>query len=323
MARPIDRTRMSVVIACLLLAGVGLAAYASTDPAKSPARALETWVWQLRYRAFPLDDPAELAALHLAAEEIGRERCVACHGDKVDSRLLVHAIHLRSELLSQIHCHECHRQVDLTSRSATVAAVWVDVGFCHKCHSAFPGLQAGSQMHPGTFREDCRTCHSDSHEDERRLPFISRTVPVSECRGCHGGRVLPWTPEHARPGWLDAHGPAALETGTDQCFACHDFGLKFCDDCHAKKPPSHLPEDEWRAAHVAAAAADTRVCYSCHETTACKRCHVDHEEGWMASHPEFVSERGDSSCAECHSESACDFCHTRVASGSEGETASP
>ncbi|MDP2233341.1 MAG: hypothetical protein Q8K89_06875 [Actinomycetota bacterium] len=321
MSETTKKLRNKLVASAVLFVMLTLAAYLTSTPQRSAASTWITWAWQLGYRAFPVHDKAELTELHKNASQAPREQCVACHGDKTGSKLPLHRIHLRSALLPHLACPECHRRVDLTPRDNVVVVTWVDVGFCKKCHSAFQGLEPGSRMRPEDFEADCTMCHTGDHAIKHAQPYLSQVMPSSECRGCHGGRVLPWTPLHERDDWLQTHGAEALRAGVESCFHCHDFGLKFCDGCHATKPPSHLPAEQWRALHPSAAAADTRVCYTCHETSFCKRCHVNHEAGWMNTHPAFVNEYTSSSCTECHSLSSCSFCH--IALSKESAESSP
>ena len=302
--------RAKLVVAIILLTILTLVLLLTSTPEQSPAQTWTTWGWMLRYRVLPVEEKAALIEIHKDARDSSREQCVACHGDKMDSELPVHRIHLGSELLSGLACHDCHSQVDLSPRGNTVAVRWVDVGFCKTCHSEFTGAKRESHMPGVDLETDCLMCHTGDRAVKHAQPYLPQIIPTSECKGCHGARVLPWTPRHERDDWLQAHGGEALDIGTENCFKCHDFGLKFCDECHKETPPSHLPDWQWRAIHSEKAQADTRVCYACHETSYCKKCHVNHEDGWMSTHPSFVKERGDASCDECHSPSSCSFCHT-------------
>ncbi len=321
-ARPKKR---HVILTVLLLAFVvsALALLRYTESGRAPLRSVETIFWKARFWAFPLsDDPDRLAGLHANAQRESRAQCVACHEDKTNSHLVLHRIHLRSDLLQRLECHDCHRRIDLNKRGNTAVVTWVDVGFCKQCHSPFPGLEAGSPMRPADFESDCTTCHKGEDAPKHDKPYLPDAIPASECKGCHGARVLPSTARHERSDWLSAHGSEALFVGADTCYRCHDFGLKFCDRCHSKKPPTHLPAERWRAIHADEARADTRVCYSCHKVSYCKRCHLNHEAGWIKRHPAFVKQEGTSSCKECHSESACSYCH-QLNSVTEEASATP
>lgn len=312
------RVWLAGVVLVLVLAGLAWVVVPNTG--RSPIASVVTWFWKLDYWALPVRDRADLAALHRNSSGGSREQCVACHGDKTSSKLVLHRIHLESDLLPKLQCHDCHQRINIATRGNRAVVTWVDVGFCKKCHSAFPGLKPGSKMRPEYFKRDCTTCHKDKNAPKHAQPYLPRVIPASECKGCHGGRVLPSSARHEQGDWLQVHGAEALAVGADTCYRCHDFGLKFCDGCHGKKPPSHLPAERWRAIHPEAARADTRVCYSCHRTSFCKRCHVNHEAGWMQEHPEFVQQNGASSCTECHSSSACSYCHMNTLGSVETTT---
>jgi hypothetical protein len=258
----------------------------------------------------PVRDAGELARLHLDSAHVSKSACVACHGGELDSRIVLHRIHLTSELLPGLACHDCHQRVDLSARDNVVVTRWVDVGVCKKCHSKFSGLSPGSAMRPVDYEIDCTTCHSGRNAFRHDQTYLSQVIAPAKCKGCHGGRVLPWTPLHERGDWLKAHGAEAFRVGTENCFQCHDFGLKFCDTCHAIKPPTHLPADAWKTNHSSAARRDTRACYTCHKIEFCKKCHVTHDAGWRSTHPGFVNSHGTSSCEKCHSLSFCSYCHT-------------
>ncbi len=323
MERRPSRTQVGLLAAA---AGFGLVLIAAVVIGVADiavARDLRTMTWKTLYSFRPVSSPAELARLHRNASAATRERCVACHGDKQNSSLVLHRIHLRSPLLPDVACHECHRNVAITKRGNRTVVSWVDVAFCKKCHSPFPGLTPGHKMKPADYKKDCTSCHKGDQAPKHDAPYLARDIPKTECRGCHGARVLPWTPRHEKADWITTHGDEALAEGSDACFQCHDFGLKFCDDCHTTKPPSHEPAPTWRRIHGEEARKDTRVCYSCHRTSYCKKCHLNHEAGWIDNHVDFVRENGKDSCAECHSDSACGFCHTAVLTGEGQDSAAP
>ncbi|GAB4278248.1 MAG: hypothetical protein Kow0056_10350 [Coriobacteriia bacterium] len=318
------RSRLPLAVSALLLAALLVAGFTTSSPRSNPYSTWATRAWSLYYELYPVEEQAAAEEMHLDSASLQREQCVACHGDKTDSALPVHRIHLESELLPGLACMDCHTRIELRSRGATLGVTQVDVGFCKKCHSEFPGGKPESHMHKEDINADCKMCHTGARAMRHAQPYLSQIIPTEECRGCHGGRVLPWTPRHETDGWLEVHGQEALDIGTEHCLECHDFGLKFCDECHAQTPPSHLPEDDWRNEHPSAAANDTRPCYTCHETEDCKQCHVDHEADWLDEHPEFVRVNGDDRCEDCHSLSSCSFCHSAAALGTaEVTTLSP
>jgi hypothetical protein len=311
---------VKLVLASLLLNALILAAYVTSTPERSPATVWLTAAYRARTQVAALDptsDPEQLSRLHLDARDISTPECVSCHGDMIESEVLFHRIHLQNELLPGLQCHDCHRRVDLTPRGNRAVVTWVDVGVCKQCHSAFPGSDdPQASMKPMDFEIDCTMCHSGDHAFRHEAPYLSHIIAPSECKGCHGGRVLPWSDAHEEDEWLETHGQEALEKGDESCFECHDFGLKFCDTCHDQTPPSHLPAGQWRARHPDAARADTRACRTCHELAFCSKCHLSHEEGWIGRHPSVVQEQGTDSCWRCHSRSFCSFCHTDVLRGS-------
>ncbi len=319
----VNKSLIRLILASVLLNALILTAFLTSTPVSSAASTWATAAYKARYRLVPIKSKAELGKLHLDSANAPKSQCVACHGDEFDSPIVLHRIHLKSELLPGLACHDCHQRVDLTTRGNVATTRWVDVGFCKKCHSQFPGLSAGSAMQAADFKVDCTTCHTGANSFRHEPSYLSQVIAPGECRGCHGGRVLPWTPLHERSDWIKTHGAEALSVGTDNCFQCHDFGLKFCDTCHAIKPPMHLPADQWKANHPEAARTDTRACYTCHRINFCKRCHVGHEAGWKELHSTFVNKNTTSSCDKCHSLSFCSYCHTQSLTGSLEASAAP
>lgn len=321
-----NKSLIKLILASVLLNALILTALLTSTPERSSASTWATAAYKARFRLAPIDpvkDRVELARLHLNSANVSKSECVACHGDELGSPIVLHRIHLKSELLPGLVCHDCHQRVDLTLRGNVVMTRWVDVGFCKKCHSEFSGLTPGSPMTPTDFEVDCTTCHTGDSAFRHEPSYLSQIIAPADCKGCHGGRVLPWTPLHERADWLQTHGAEALTVGTDNCFQCHDFGLKFCDTCHAIKPPSHLPADKWKTNHPDAARADTRTCYTCHKINFCKKCHVGHDSGWRNLHSTFVQSHGTSSCEKCHSLSFCSYCHAGSPANSTDSSTTP
>lgn len=317
------RSVIRLIVASVLLNALVLAGFLTSTPERSPASSWITVAFKAKLRLDPIDpvkDKAELSELHLKSSQVSTPKCVACHGSMLESKVAFHRIHLRNELLPGLQCNNCHRRVDLTPRGNEAIVEWVDVGLCKKCHSEFPGLKPGSSMQPIDFEIDCTMCHSGNHDFRHDAPYLSQIIAPKECKGCHGGRVLPWDAAHERADWLQKHGTQALQQGSKTCFRCHDFGLKFCDTCHEKEPPSHRPADRWKNVHRDAARADTRACYTCHKLDFCRKCHLNHEQGWMERHAATVNVSGTRRCERCHSTSFCSYCHTGLSANSPSAT---
>ena len=231
----LQRTWVKVLLASLLLNALILTSFVTSEPDRSPASTWITAIEKVRYQVFPVEGDEALAALHADATKLSKEQCIACHGPKDESELPLHRMHLTSELLPGLVCHDCHRSISLEERGNEFVVRLVDVGFCKQCHSRFPGLEPNSPMKPADYDVDCTTCHTGKAAYKHDQPYLSHVIAPKECQGCHGGRILPWTVKHERDDWLDTHGPEALDSGEETCFRCHEFGLKFCDECHEEK----------------------------------------------------------------------------------------
>lgn len=310
----ISRSWMKLIAASVLLNVIIAAAFFTSARDESPSHIWLTQVQKIRYSIAPVeDDSAELVEIHTNARELTREQCVACHGDKLDSEFILHQLHLKSELLPGLSCNDCHRSISLEERTNVYAVRMVDVSFCKDCHSEFPGLEPNSPMVPGDFEIDCTTCHSGKSALKHQEHYLSHVIAPKECKGCHGGRVLPWPEKHESTEWLEEHGVEALnaEEGEEACFKCHEGKFRFCQECHEDKPPSHKPRDTWLRVHSGVAQDDTRKCFTCHESDFCKECHVNHEADWLDTHFEEVAAEGSEKCWDCHSQSVCAYCHIR------------
>lgn len=308
-------TFMKFLGASILLNALLVLVFATASPQASPVSAWAVAADKVWYKVSPVTDRASLEKLHAAAASLPPEQCIACHGTMLSSALRLHNIHLSSDLLPGLKCTDCHKKISLQQRSNRYVVRMVDVSFCKKCHSEFPGLAPNSPMQASDFKADCTTCHSGKAAYRHDATYLSQVIAPRECPGCHGGRVLPWTNAHEQSDWLSTHGPEALTTGSKACMKCHEFGLQFCDNCHKVRPPSHDPRDVWLSEHSTKAKADTRACFTCHKTDFCKKCHVNHQPDWLAQHPAVVRAQGTTSClAVCHSRSWCSFCHANQAS---------
>lgn len=312
----INKSWLKLAVASVILNLIIAAAFFTSARTESPSSTWITEVHKIIYALAPIAEGSdEMVRIHENARELSREQCVACHGDKEGSELTLHRLHLTSELLPGLACNDCHQSISLEERTNEYTVRLVEVSFCKQCHSPFPGLDRNSPMEPEDFEIDCTTCHTGKAAYKHQEHYLSHVIAPAECKGCHGGRVLPWPEKHESPDWLQEHGVAALdaEGGEAECFQCHEGQFRFCEECHADKPPSHLPEERWLADHSGVAQDDTRKCFTCHVADDCKECHVNHEEDWFDSHVDHVAREGSDECWSCHSESFCSRCHTRDA----------
>lgn len=290
----------------LVLNALVLATLLTSSPQVSPASGWIVAVNRALYQA-NIKTGGGLVSLHADSSKLPKEDCIACHGTMKSHKLALHRIHLTSDLIPDLSCTDCHDKISLKPKSNIRVVHMVNVRFCKKCHSAFPA-GPNAAMKPKDKLADCTTCHSGKHAVRHAQPYLSQIIGPRECLVCHGGRILPWTPKHEKADWVRIHGKLALGN-VPRCMSCHEYGLTFCNDCHRNKPPSHKPRELWLEKHRVAARTETRACFTCHKTNFCKRCHINHTQGWRARHVDVVIETGTEPCLSCHSATFCDGCH--------------
>lgn len=305
------KAKVKLAISALILNALILATFLTSSPQVSPASGWIVVVNRVLYKT-NLKSYGGLARLHAAASSLSKEDCIACHGTMKSSRLALHKIHLTSDLLPGLSCTNCHDRIAMKPKPNQKVVHMVNVGFCKKCHSKFPGGTKNSAMKATDAQADCTTCHSGTHAFRHAQPYLSQIVSARECLGCHGGRILPWTSRHERDDWVAQHGKEALGD-SGKCMKCHEYGLAFCNECHQNKPPSHRPRERWLATHKKAAKAETRACFTCHKASFCEKCHVNHTRGWRYSHARVVVKTGSEVCQNCHNSTFCESCHVGTA----------
>lgn len=306
------KAKLKLLLATLVFNSFVVATFLTSSPRVSPA---STWITAVNkvFYATGIKSSSDLKALHLNASSLSKEDCKACHGDMRASKVPLHKMHLTSELLPGLQCHDCHNKIELGGKSNVKVVQVVNVGFCKKCHSSWPGNDPKSPMKPIDAKADCKTCHSGKHAFRHAQPYLSQVIASRECFGCHGGRVLPWVPQHEKPTWVQEHGKIALGK-EERCMKCHEYGLLFCKSCHEKRPPSHFPKDNWRTQHKYQAREDTRICMTCHDLGKfCRKCHLTHTLNWRSKvHFNVVMKEGPDICQKCHSAVFCEGCHVKM-----------
>lgn len=305
------RGKMRLLAASLALNGLIVATFVTSSPQVSPA---SNWIVATKRFLYSagIKPSSDIYGIHSDSRLLAPEDCVACHGTMKQSDMQLHRIHLASEIAS-FKCQDCHDRISIEPKSNEKVVHMVNVGFCKKCHSKFAGLNPNSAMKPVDFLADCTRCHTGDHQPKHAQSYLipATTISKRECPGCHGARILPWTPEHEKPTWISKHGAVALSMGRTECMACHSHGLRFCNSCHEKRPPLHNPKDTWLARHSERARQDTRVCLACHASKFCERCHRRHTSGWQLRHSVVVVKNGSETCRNCHSVLFCEGCHTK------------
>ncbi|MHB0977219.1 MAG: hypothetical protein ACYC1U_08490 [Candidatus Aquicultorales bacterium] len=313
MKRPNElvRAKIKFLATTVVLNVLIVATFLTSSPTESPASTWITAVDKVLYKTGLKS--SNLKALHMNSASLGKEDCMACHGNMETSRVPLHKMHLTSELLPGLQCHNCHNKIELGGQSNVKVVELVNVGFCKKCHSRWSGLNPNSAMKPADAKADCKMCHAGRHAFRHAEPYLSQVIASRECYGCHGGRELPWVPQHEAESWVQEHGMIALGK-EERCMKCHEYGLDFCKACHSKRPPSHQPIDNWRTLHKGQAKEDTRICFTCHNPLKfCKKCHVGHTPDWQKVHFTVVLKEGTATCTRCHSAVFCEGCHTKRA----------
>ncbi|HOO56081.1 MAG TPA: hypothetical protein PLN69_04610 [bacterium] len=177
--------------------------------------------------------------------------------------------------------------------------------FCMECHD---DMKTPFKYHD---RKDWTMNHStEATENEA---FCISCHNYHSCNKCH--KTLPH-PEN----YTDTHGAEAMEK-LDSCMKCHQ--QEYCADCHSKTPPkSHLNKN-FKTDHAAAAAPDSKSCFTCHvKSKDCDSCHsyIPHPGDYMdgSKHgADAVLKTAD--CARCHNRDTCLACHDGMKPSSHSE----
>ncbi len=303
------KSKIKFLVVGIFLNILIVATFLTSAPHITPA---STWIVALNKVLYgaEIKPNKSLKALHAESGKLPSEDCIVCHSNMKSSKLQLHRIHLTSHLVD-FECSDCHDKITLEKKSNERAVHLVNVGFCKECHSPFSGLNENSAMKPVDFDADCTLCHSGKHAFRHAKPYLSQIMSPRDCKGCHGDRVLPWTPEHTKEDWVQTHGGLALDDAK-KCMSCHEYGLQFCNECHEKKPPSHKPEDQWHDKHSERSRTSDKACMTCHKKEFCEKCHLGHTPGWLDNHYRLALKEGQKMCQRCHSKAFCKRCHSAL-----------
>jgi len=157
---------------------------------------------------------------------------------------------------------------------------------CQKCHTTYRQVSPNGDLliphraHVQVLKLDCPVCHKDLvhsvNEQGFNRPEMETCLETchdgkkatNQCVKCHTQKQVPES--HLQKNWLAVHPEMVNKI---DCSKCHAWTPKFCDDCHSKKPKSHV--GNWKKNHAAAAKArGEKGCLVCHGGEKfCKKCH--------------------------------------------------
>lgn len=273
------------------------------------------WSWQLT------GSPSLCVSCHASAPAVKswakgdhrRATCTACHEDG-GIGLVPAAVRRVSNGLASLgglqtvehrrpvpayRCLGCHGAV----RTGTLK-----VGRIKVRHSDF--LDAGY---------DCLRCHEGVGHSPADTP--KRAVDMNHCVTCHDGNRAPAACETCHIGDTSsairvsrAVYPLVDIPARPGCTGCHE--TKTCLACHGIVMPHPRGFAEGKGhARLAAFEGKDELCYRCHTSADCRRCHKGEfsahgsDADWKRRHPGGVPLDGRDACA-CHtSKNFCGLCH--------------
>ncbi len=212
---------------------------------------------------------------HWSVSTHSRISCAGCHVDAGAGALLTFAVRSIPAFYSQL----------ITGPSATNLPDSPTKSACQKCHTTYRQVSPAGDLliphraHVTVLDMECVSCHKDLvHSLNRRgfnRPEMEGCVEQchdgdtadDECVSCHTRKNVPET--HKRKDWLAVHGTMA---DTIDCAECHDWTPEYCEECHQKRPASHV--GNWKKGHAPFAKKRGDGCLVCHGGDKfCKECH--------------------------------------------------
>jgi hypothetical protein len=210
--------------------------------------------------------------------------CQSCHTTEVWRTTKVDHTRTSYPLLgrhARVACASCHKQPALR--------VHLKADTCAACHA---------DPHRGTFRQDCKSCHSENGFE--KAPFNHTTTAfaltgkhaAAPCAACHTQAAAPARPARGAP---PARGATSARGGT----------------AAARRPPVRAP-----AAKLAADFKGLKTaCASCHRDVhggelgaACENCHSSSDFAVRA----YTHKRNPELFGGLHAPLACERCHVKA-----------
>jgi hypothetical protein len=156
---------------------------------------------------------------------------------------------------------------------------------CQKCHTSYRRVSPGGDLliphkaHVQVLKINCAECHRNLvHSVNTKgynQPEMSQCLAkchngvraTGQCTKCHTRKNVPES--HKAKDWLEVH---SERIATDDCGKCHAWQKDYCDECHKKRPKSHM--GNWKKDHKVRAKERGKGCLVCHGGEEfCKKCH--------------------------------------------------
>jgi hypothetical protein len=203
--------------------------------------------------------------------------CADCHVDPGSAGLIAYADKALPAFYSQLMSGPTTENVLAVPSSSA----------CLKCHTSDRTVSPNGDLmiphpkHVGELGIACATCHKNLVHSLNGAGFNRPEMATCLVAGCHDGTKakndcmschtqIQVPPDHKKPDWVTVH-PTLI--GKIDCAKCHAWTPNYCQDCHSKRPPSHV--GNWKYGHqFAATARGEKGCLVCHDQTAwCDKCH--------------------------------------------------
>ena len=212
---------------------------------------------------------------HWKTSTHGRVSCVQCHVPPGVGAHVMFAVRSIPAFYAQLV--QGPSETNLLGAPSTEA--------CQKCHTNYRQVSPDGDLliphraHVEILKVECVACHEDLVHSENdkgfNRPSMRRCLEqchdgeqaTEECTDCHTRKHAP--DNHFDDDWLEVH---AEQSESEECGSCHDWTPDYCEDCHSKRPASHV--GNWKTDHKDRAKTHGRGCLVCHGGEAfCKECH--------------------------------------------------
>ena len=237
------------------------------------------------------DDPLECSSCHAETTETRWDvltaslgSCWGCHA------------HEREEHYEATDCNACHVPLSESRIETEDYLAWTAPAD-HDAPSYLATDHGAASLDAEAFGT-CATCHTSErctscHVDGERAPIPELGYAPGSIRLPTYPATYPTPESHALPDWLEDHNTLASRT---ECATCHT--QQDCATCHLspvpaqvadvparssslapgvgleRTPPATHERPDFGERHGADAAADDRLCASCHRPVTCVSCHL-------------------------------------------------